>query len=130
MEPTTLLEFPEFPVGINGLDCHGETIIVSSSRGIYKFNWVNGKFIQISMKSSKVLNFFQVSPGKLLMHIDHSVNFWDSDSLRPLFIKSIRRVLMVERDIEVLDRFTTIDGNNCLVNWRLHDKNLIKESVF
>ena len=56
MEPITLLEFPEFPVDINGLDCHGETITISSARGIYKFHWENGKFIQISMKSSKILN--------------------------------------------------------------------------
>lgn len=130
MNPFSVAEFPQLPLDIKSLDWYGHRLILSDSRGTYKFKWENSKFNQTDFKPSAATTLIALTNGKLLMVNDQNVNFWDLNSFRPVVMKPIRGVLIVEKDGEGSDGFSTLDRNNSLMNWKIYDRNLVKESVF
>lgn len=129
MNPVSLYEIPELALDINSLDWTGNSLIISDTRGTTKYNWEHGKFNQLDFKPSKTTKLF-IASGKIVALVDNNINFWDWNSFRPLFMKSIRGVSIVEKDLEGVDGFSTIDRNNSLINWNIFDRNLVKEGVF
>ena len=127
MLPFSIVEFPELPLAIKSLDVHDNKLIVLDDRGIRKFKWENKKFNQTDFNASSAGKLLWIA-GKLLVLVDTNISFWDKN-FRPLFIKSIRGVSLLEKDNDGLG-FSTIDRKNQLINWKIHEKNLIKEQVF